>query len=57
MQFYLEFEKPLVALEQKLNELRGYSTDEVDFSGKSENWKKRPKNCGAKSFPTLTAGN
>ena len=27
MQFYLDFEKPLVDLEQKIRELRDYSTD------------------------------
>ena len=32
MQFYLDFEKPLVDLEQKIRELRDYSTDKVDFS-------------------------
>lgn len=32
MQAYLDFEKPLVELEQKIHELREYSTESVDFS-------------------------
>ena len=41
MQFFLDFEKPLVELRKKINELRDYSTDSVDFSGelkKLVNW-------------------
>ena len=32
MQHFLDFEKPLVDLEQKIRELRDYSTERVDFS-------------------------
>ena len=32
MQYFLDFEKPLVELEQKIRELREFSTDSVDFS-------------------------
>ncbi|OHB28577.1 MAG: acetyl-CoA carboxylase carboxyltransferase subunit alpha [Desulfuromonadaceae bacterium GWC2_58_13] len=33
MQFYLDFEKPLVELEQKIRDLREFSTEKVDFAG------------------------
>jgi acetyl-CoA carboxylase carboxyl transferase subunit alpha len=33
MQFYLDFEKPLVDLEQKIRDLREFSTEKVDFAG------------------------
>ncbi|MDO3379533.1 acetyl-CoA carboxylase carboxyl transferase subunit alpha [Geoalkalibacter halelectricus] len=32
MQFYLDFEKPIVDLERKIKELREFSTENVDFS-------------------------
>ncbi|KIH75733.1 acetyl-CoA carboxylase carboxyltransferase subunit alpha [Geoalkalibacter ferrihydriticus] len=32
MQFYLDFEKPIVELERKIKELREFSTENVDFS-------------------------
>jgi len=32
MRYHLDFEKPLVELEQKIRELRDFSTDNVDFS-------------------------
>ncbi len=53
MQFYLEFEKPLVALEQKLNELRGYSTDEVDFSGEIGKLEKKAEKLRREIFSNL----
>ncbi|MGE4543863.1 MAG: acetyl-CoA carboxylase carboxyltransferase subunit alpha [Pedobacter sp.] len=53
MQFYLEFEKPLVALEQKLNELRGYSTDEVDFSGEIVKLEKKAEKLRREIFSNL----
>jgi acetyl-CoA carboxylase carboxyl transferase subunit alpha len=54
MQFYLEFEKPLVALEQKLNELRAYSTDEVDFSGEIEKLEKKAEKLRREIFSNLS---
>jgi acetyl-CoA carboxylase carboxyl transferase subunit alpha len=53
MQFYLDFEKPLVALEQKLNELRGYSTDEVDFSGEIGKLEKKAEKLRREIFSNL----
>ena len=32
MQFNLDFEKPLVELEQKIRDLREFSTEKVDFA-------------------------
>lgn len=46
MQFYLDFEKPLVELNAKIRDLREYSTDNVDFSGDIEKLEKKPQNCG-----------
>lgn len=54
MQFYLEFEKPLVALEQKLNELRGYSTEEVDFSGEIVKLEKKADKLRREIFSNLS---
>ena len=45
MQFYLDFEKPLVELEQKIKELRDYSTDSVDFSSDISKLGKRLISC------------
>jgi acetyl-CoA carboxylase carboxyl transferase subunit alpha len=53
MQFYLDFEKPLVELEQKLNELRGYSTDEVDFSGEIQRLEKKAQKLRREIFSNL----
>ena len=53
MQFYLEFEKPLVELEQKITELREYSTDKVDFSGEiKQAGEKSGKTCVRRFSPT-----
>jgi acetyl-CoA carboxylase carboxyl transferase subunit alpha len=53
MQFYLDFEKPLVELEQKLNELRGYSTDEVDFSNEIQRLEKKAEKLRREIFSNL----
>ena len=54
MQFYLDFEKPLVALEQKIMELKGYSTDKVDFSGDIKKLEKKVVQLRTEIFANLT---
>lgn len=53
MQFYLDFEKPLVELEKKLSELRGYSTDEVDFSSEIQRLEKKAEKLRREIFSNL----
>ncbi len=54
MQYYLEFEKPLVALEQKIRELREYSTEKVDFSGDIKKLEKKAEKLREEIFSNLT---
>ena len=54
MQFFLDFEKPLVELEQKLKELRGYSTDSVDFSSDIKKLEKKANKLRDEIFSKLT---
>ena len=54
MQFYLEFEKPLVELEQKIRELREYSTDTVDFSGEIKKLEKKAEKLREEIFSNLS---
>ncbi|MBE0596233.1 MAG: acetyl-CoA carboxylase carboxyltransferase subunit alpha [Desulfuromonadales bacterium] len=54
MQFYLEFEKPIVELEQKIRELREYSTDKVDFSGEIKKLEKKAEKLREEIFTNLT---
>jgi len=54
MQFYLEFEKPLVDLEQKILELRDYSTEKVDFSGEIKKLEKKAAKLREEIFSNLT---
>lgn len=54
MQFFLDFEKPLVELEQKLKELRGYSTDNVDFSSDIKKLEKKSEKLREDIFSNLT---
>jgi acetyl-CoA carboxylase carboxyl transferase subunit alpha len=54
MQFYLEFEKPLVELEQKIKELRDYSTDNVDFSADIKKLEKKADKLRDEIFCNLT---
>ncbi len=54
MQFYLEFEKPLVELEQKIRDLREYSTDKVDFSGEIKKLEKKAEKLREEIFTNLT---
>ena len=54
MQFYLEFEKPLVELEQKIRELREYSTATVDFSGEIKKLEKKAEKLREEIFSNLS---
>jgi len=54
MQFFLDFEKPLVELEQKLKELRAYSTDSVDFSSDIKKLEKKANKLRDEIFSKLT---
>lgn len=54
MQFYLEFEKPLVELDQKIRELREYSTDRVDFSSEIVKLEKKAEKLRVEIFGNLT---
>jgi acetyl-CoA carboxylase carboxyl transferase subunit alpha len=53
MQFYLDFEKPLVELNAKIRDLREYSTDNVDFSGDIEKLEKKAAKLRADIFSNL----
>jgi acetyl-CoA carboxylase carboxyl transferase subunit alpha len=54
MQFYLDFEKPLVELDQKIRELRDYSTDSVDFSSDIRKLEKKSDKLRDEIFSNLT---
>ena len=54
MQFFLDFEKPIAELEQKIKELRGYSTDSVDFSSDIKKLEKKADKLRADIFSNLT---
>ncbi|MHB8708250.1 MAG: acetyl-CoA carboxylase carboxyltransferase subunit alpha [Desulfuromonadales bacterium] len=54
MQYYLDFEKPLVELEQKIRELRDYSTDSVDFSNEIKKLEKKADKLRDEIFSNLT---
>jgi acetyl-CoA carboxylase carboxyl transferase subunit alpha len=54
MQFFLDFEKPLVELEQKIRELRDYSTDSVDFSNDIRKLEKKAEKLRDEIFTNLT---
>ena len=54
MQFFLDFEKPLVELEQKIKELRDYSTDSVDFSSDIKKLEKKADKLREEIFTSLT---
>ncbi|MEZ4598839.1 MAG: acetyl-CoA carboxylase carboxyltransferase subunit alpha [Syntrophotaleaceae bacterium] len=53
MQFYLDFEKPLIELERKISELREYSTDQVDFSGDIQKLEKKAEKLRLEIFSKL----
>lgn len=54
MQYFLDFEKPLVELEQKIRELREYSTDNVDFSNELKKLEKKAEKLRDEIFSNLT---
>lgn len=54
MQFFLDFEKPLVALDQKIRELRDYSTENVDFSSDISKLERKSEKLRAEIFANLT---
>jgi acetyl-CoA carboxylase carboxyl transferase subunit alpha len=54
MQFYLDFEKPIAELEQKIRELRDYSTDSVDFSSDIKKLEKKSEKLRADIFSNLS---
>jgi len=54
MQFYLDFEKPIIELEQKIKELRDYSTDSVDFSSDIKKLEKKADRLRDEIFSNLT---
>ncbi len=54
MQYFLDFEKPLVELEQKIRELRDYSTDNVDFSSEIKKLEKKADKLRDEIFSNLT---
>ncbi|OGR32769.1 MAG: acetyl-CoA carboxylase carboxyltransferase subunit alpha [Desulfuromonadales bacterium GWC2_61_20] len=53
MQFYLDFEKPLVDLDQKIHELRGYSTEKVSFSSDIVKLEKKAEKLREEIFANL----
>lgn len=54
MQAYLDFEKPLVELEQKIQELRAYSTESVDFSSELQKLETKAEKLREEIFSKLT---
>ena len=51
----LEFERPIIDLERKINELRGLSTEAVDFSGEIRRLEVKAKKLQKEVFAELTA--
>lgn len=54
MQFHLDFEKPLVDLEQKIRDLREFSTEKVDFAGDIMKLEKKAAKLREEIFSKLT---
>jgi len=54
MQSFLDFEKPLVELEQKIRELKEYSTEKVDFSTEIKKLEKKASKLREEIFTSLT---
>lgn len=54
MRFHLDFEKPLVELEQKIRELREFSTDNVDFSSDITKLEKKSSKLRDEIFAKLS---
>ncbi len=53
MQFFLDFEKPLVELQQKIKELRDYSSGTVDFSSEINKLEKKASKLRDEIFSNL----
>jgi acetyl-CoA carboxylase carboxyl transferase subunit alpha len=53
MQFFLDFEKPLVELQQKIRELRDYSSGAVDFSSDISKLEKKASKLREEIFSKL----
>ncbi|MBP6839614.1 MAG: acetyl-CoA carboxylase carboxyl transferase subunit alpha, partial [Kofleriaceae bacterium] len=51
----LEFERPIVDLERKIAELRGLSTDSVDFSSEITRLEQKARKLQKEVFAELTA--
>ncbi|PLX95235.1 MAG: acetyl-CoA carboxylase carboxyl transferase subunit alpha [Desulfuromonas sp.] len=54
MQFFLDFEKPLVELEQKISELKSYSTHTVDFTSEVRKLEKKANKLRDEIFSNLS---
>lgn len=54
MQYFLDFEKPLVELEMKIRELREFSTGSVDFSTEIVKLEKKAEKLREEIFSNLT---
>ncbi len=54
MQHYLDFEKPLVELDQKINELREFSTSDVDFSSDIQKLERKSQKLRQDIFSKLS---
>ncbi len=54
MNFYLDFEKPLVELKQKIKELRDFSTDRVDFNSEIQKLEKKSEKLRDDIFSNLS---
>ncbi len=53
MQFFLDFEKPLIELQQKIKELREYSSGTVDFSSEIKKLEKKASKLRDEIFSNL----
>lgn len=54
MSQYLDFEKPLADLQTKIGELRGYSTDNVDFTNEIQKFEKKAERLKKEIYSNLT---
>jgi acetyl-CoA carboxylase carboxyl transferase subunit alpha len=54
MQHYLDFEKPIMELERKLNELTAFSSDAVDLKGEVGKLEKKVEKLRGEIFSNLT---
>jgi acetyl-CoA carboxylase carboxyl transferase subunit alpha len=54
MQYFLDFEKPIVELEQKIRELKEYSTERVDFTSEIKKLEKKADKLREEIFSNLS---